>query len=135
MTTHPDICVIVPTIRHPDCVRAYVQNARSHGFNTDRLHFLILTEDFCDISAIESMLERLEVRGGSMTSPRGEIGSIRKKSQSILISFQRQAMLKPRSGCYICGRMRRSNLVYLSTTILLPMTSATFWPTLAEFIS
>ncbi len=64
MTTHPDICVIVPTIRHPDCVRAYVQNARSHGFNTDRLHFLILTEDFCDISAIESMLERLEVRGG-----------------------------------------------------------------------
>ena len=33
-----DVCVIVPTIRDWECVRAYVENARAHGFDTDRLH-------------------------------------------------------------------------------------------------
>ena len=58
-----DICVIVPTIREYECVREYVANARSHGFETDRLHFVLVTEDFCDTGAMETMLEELDVSG------------------------------------------------------------------------
>jgi hypothetical protein len=58
-----DICVVVPTIREYECVRAYVENAREHGFDTDRLFFLLVTEDFCDAGEMERMLEDLEVAG------------------------------------------------------------------------
>jgi hypothetical protein len=58
-----DICVVVPTIREHDCVRAYVENARAHGFDTDRLFFVLVTEDFCDRDAMERMLSDLDVAG------------------------------------------------------------------------
>ena len=58
-----DTCVIVPTVREPECVRAYVENARAHGFDTDRLEFVLVTEEFCDVAARESMLEDLDVDG------------------------------------------------------------------------
>ncbi|WP_229122853.1 alpha-1 4-glucan-protein synthase [Halapricum desulfuricans] len=58
-----DICVIVPTIREHECVREYVANARRHGFDTDRLHFVLVTEDFCDTGSMESMLEEIDVSG------------------------------------------------------------------------
>jgi len=58
-----DICVIVPTIREYECVREYVANARRHGFDTDRLHFVLVTEDFCDTAGMESMLAELDVSG------------------------------------------------------------------------
>ena len=58
-----DICVVVPTIRNPDCVREYVANARTHGFDTDRLFFVLVTEDFCDTDAMESMLDEEGVAG------------------------------------------------------------------------
>ncbi len=58
-----DICVTVPTIRNPECVESYVKNARENGFDTGRLHFLLVTEDFCDTEDMESMLERLGVSG------------------------------------------------------------------------
>ncbi|MCU4716914.1 alpha-1 4-glucan-protein synthase [Halapricum hydrolyticum] len=58
-----DICVIVPTIREYECVREYVANARRHGFDTDRLHFVLVTEDFCDTDAMDTMLEELDVSG------------------------------------------------------------------------
>jgi len=58
-----DICVVVPTIREYQCVRAYVENAREHGFDISRLHFLLVTEDFCDTAAMRSMLEDLPVDG------------------------------------------------------------------------
>lgn len=29
--------VVVPTVHEYDCVRDYVENAREHGFNVDRL--------------------------------------------------------------------------------------------------
>jgi len=58
-----DICVIVPTIREYECVREYVANARRHGFDTDRLHFVLVTEDFCDTGSMESMLAELDVSG------------------------------------------------------------------------
>jgi len=51
-----DICVIVPTIREYECVRAYAENAREHGFDLDRLQFVLVTEDFCETGAMESML-------------------------------------------------------------------------------
>ena len=58
-----DICVIVPTIREHECVRAYVANAREHGFDLSRLHFVLVTEDFCDVAAMRAMLNELDVSG------------------------------------------------------------------------
>jgi len=58
-----DICVVVPTIREYDCVRSYVANAREHGFDTDRLFVLLVTEDFCDTDAMAAMLDDLGVAG------------------------------------------------------------------------
>ena len=58
-----DICVIVPTIREYECVRAYVENARAHGFDATRLYFLLVTEDFCETAAMRSMLDEEGVAG------------------------------------------------------------------------
>jgi hypothetical protein len=58
-----DVCVIVPTIRDWECVRAYVENARAHGFDTDRLHWVLVTEDFCPVADMDAMLEDLGVAG------------------------------------------------------------------------
>jgi hypothetical protein len=51
-----DICVVVPTIRDYECVRAYAANAREHGFDLDRLHVVLVTEDFCETGAMEETL-------------------------------------------------------------------------------
>jgi len=59
----PDVCVAVPTIRNPDAVREYVANAREHGFDTDRLFFVLITEDFCETDAMREMLDELGVSG------------------------------------------------------------------------
>jgi len=58
-----DICVIVPTIRNPECIRSYVRNARDHDFDTDRLEFVLVTEDFCDTDAMESLFTELDITG------------------------------------------------------------------------
>ncbi|MCL7417163.1 MAG: alpha-1 4-glucan-protein synthase [Halalkalicoccus sp.] len=58
-----DICVIVPTIREYECLRGYLRNARDHGFDTSRLHVLLITEDFCDTEAMAAMLEEEGVSG------------------------------------------------------------------------
>jgi hypothetical protein len=59
----PDTCVVVPTIREYECVRAYVANARDHGVDTDRLFFLLVTEDFCETGPMRAMLSDLGVEG------------------------------------------------------------------------
>jgi len=66
-----DTCVVVPTVRNPDCVRAYVANAREHG-HADRLQFLLVTEEFCDTAAMERMLEELDVPGAVVDGPARE---------------------------------------------------------------
>ncbi|MFC6725634.1 alpha-1 4-glucan-protein synthase [Halobium palmae] len=58
-----DTCVVVPTIREFDCVRAYFENARRHGFDLDRLHVVFVTEDFCDADAMRSLLDEEGVSG------------------------------------------------------------------------
>jgi hypothetical protein len=58
-----DICVIIPTIREYECLRAYLENAREHGFDTARLHVLLVTEDFCDTEAMAALLEEEGVSG------------------------------------------------------------------------
>ena len=58
-----DICVIIPTIRDYECVKTYVKNAEEHNFDTDRLHFVLVTEDFCDSEDMREMLEELGVKG------------------------------------------------------------------------
>ncbi|MFB6087078.1 MAG: alpha-1 4-glucan-protein synthase [Haloarculaceae archaeon] len=67
-----DICVVVPTIREYDCMRAYVDNAREHGFDTDRLHVVLVTEDFCETEAMEAMLDDLGVSGEVFDGTRRE---------------------------------------------------------------
>ncbi|SDF89244.1 Reversibly glycosylated polypeptide [Halorubrum xinjiangense] len=68
----PDTCVIVPTIREYECVRAYVENARDHGFDVSRLHFLLVTEDFCEVDEMRAMLDDLGVSGEVFDGTRRE---------------------------------------------------------------
>jgi hypothetical protein len=58
-----DTCVIVPTIREHECIRTYFENAREHGFDLDRLHVVLVTEDFCDTDAMRAMLDEEGVDG------------------------------------------------------------------------
>jgi hypothetical protein len=60
-----DICVVMPTIREEaiDCLQSYVENARQHGFDTDRLEFVVVTEDFCDVEGYRAALMDLGVSG------------------------------------------------------------------------
>jgi len=61
--TPADVCVVAPTVRQPEFVRAYVRNAREHGFDVDRLHVLLVTEDSRDVDGMERMLADLGVSG------------------------------------------------------------------------
>ncbi|MDZ5810182.1 alpha-1 4-glucan-protein synthase [Halorubrum sp. AD140] len=67
-----DICVIVPTIREYECLREYVANAREHGFDVSRLHFVLVTEDFCDVEEMRAMLDDLDVSGEVFDGTRRE---------------------------------------------------------------
>ncbi|PAU85436.1 alpha-1 4-glucan-protein synthase [Halorubrum salipaludis] len=67
-----DICVIVPTIREYECLREYVANAREHGFDVSRLHFVLVTEDFCDVDEMRAMLDDLDVSGEVFDGSRRE---------------------------------------------------------------
>ncbi|MDR9380568.1 MAG: alpha-1 4-glucan-protein synthase, partial [Natronomonas sp.] len=67
-----DICVVVPTIREYECIRAYVENAREHGFDTSRLFVLLVTEDFCDTDDMRAMLDDLDVPGAVFDGTRRE---------------------------------------------------------------
>jgi hypothetical protein len=58
-----DICVVVPTIREYECVRAYAANAREHGFDLDRTEFVLVTEDFCETGEMEAMLDEEGLSG------------------------------------------------------------------------
>jgi hypothetical protein len=61
--TPTDICVIVPTIREYECMRSYFDNARKHGFDLERLHVVLVTEDFCDTDEMAAMLDEEGVSG------------------------------------------------------------------------
>ena len=61
--TKQDICVMVPTIRNPECMREYFDNARDHGFDLDRLFVVLITENFCDSEAMQAMLDEEGVDG------------------------------------------------------------------------
>ncbi|PSH00808.1 MAG: alpha-1 4-glucan-protein synthase, partial [Nanohaloarchaea archaeon SW_7_46_7] len=63
MVDQADICVITPTIRNPEFVRGYIENARENGFDTERLYLVLVTEDFNDREAMVEMLDDLGVEG------------------------------------------------------------------------
>ncbi|MDZ7701738.1 MAG: alpha-1 4-glucan-protein synthase [Halobacteriales archaeon] len=67
-----DVCVVMPTVRNHEACRAYVANARDHGFDTDRLEFVLVTEDHCDVAAMEAMLDELDVEGEVFDGTRRE---------------------------------------------------------------
>jgi hypothetical protein len=67
-----DICVVVPTIREYDCMRAYFDNARQHGFDLSRLHVVLVTEDFCETEAMRTMLDEEGVSGEVFDGTRRE---------------------------------------------------------------
>jgi hypothetical protein len=58
-----DVCVVVPTIRNYEFIRAYFENARRHGFDLDRLFVVLVTEDFCDVEGMEQLLDEEGVAG------------------------------------------------------------------------
>jgi hypothetical protein len=72
MSASEDICVVVPTIREYECMRAYFENAREHGFDLDRLHVLLVTEDFCDTDEMRAMLAEEGVSGEVFDGSRRE---------------------------------------------------------------
>jgi hypothetical protein len=53
---------VVPTIREYECVQSYVADAREHG-HAERLFFLLVTEDFCEVESMREMLDDLGVAG------------------------------------------------------------------------
>jgi len=61
--------VIIPSVRNPDVINAYLENAEKYNFHKDKLFFLIITEDFADKSAYKNRLKDYgvdgEVYGGS----------------------------------------------------------------------
>jgi len=67
-----EICVVVPTIREYECVRAYAENAREHGFDIDRLHVVLVTEDFCETDAMARMLDEEGLSGAVFDGTRRE---------------------------------------------------------------
>ncbi|MFB6101940.1 MAG: alpha-1 4-glucan-protein synthase [Haloplanus sp.] len=67
-----DVCVIVPTIREYECVRSYVANAERHGVDTDRLEFVLVTEDHCPTDEMAAMLDDLGVAGEVFDGSRRE---------------------------------------------------------------
>ena len=67
-----DVCVVVPTIREYECVRSYVANAERHGFDTDRLEFVLVTEDHCPTDDMAAMLDDLGVEGEVFDGERRE---------------------------------------------------------------
>lgn len=58
-----DICVITPTIRNPEFIRSYIENARENNFDTDRMYLVLITEDFCEKEEMREMLDDLDVDG------------------------------------------------------------------------
>ena len=58
-----DICVVVPTVREHECVRAYAENAREHGFDLNRLQFVLVTEDRCETDAMARLLDEEGLSG------------------------------------------------------------------------
>ncbi|UWG47853.1 Reversibly glycosylated polypeptide (RGP) familyprotein [Halanaeroarchaeum sp. HSR-CO] len=63
MPPEPDTCVIVPTIRDYDAMRAYFENARDHNFDLERVFVVLVTEDFCDTRGMRAMLDDEGVSG------------------------------------------------------------------------
>jgi len=56
--------VIIPSVRNPDVINAYLENAEKYAFPKDKLFFLIITEDFADKSAYKNRLNDYGVDGG-----------------------------------------------------------------------
>lgn len=61
--TRQDTCIIVPTIRDHECMRAYYANARAHGYDLARTFTLLVTEDACDVARMREMLRDEGVDG------------------------------------------------------------------------
>lgn len=64
-----DVCLIVPTIREPECIRSYIENARTHGFDLDRIHVVFVTESFCDLDVMHEILAESGVSGRVFDGP------------------------------------------------------------------
>ncbi len=56
-------CVIIPTIRDFAIIKDYIENCHANKFDKKKLFFLLVTEDFCDISGMKSLLKDLQVEG------------------------------------------------------------------------
>lgn len=57
------VCVVMPTVRNPGAIQDYIRNARNQGFPLERLHTVLVTEDFCDTNSMRRKLENEGVEG------------------------------------------------------------------------
>lgn len=54
--------VILPTIRNPEFIEAYINNAKEHSFDLSKLEFMVLTEDFVDKLGYKRIFTEHDVR-------------------------------------------------------------------------
>jgi hypothetical protein len=55
--------VVIPTIRNPAVISDYVKNALKHKFDTKKLYFLILTENFVDKNSYKKVMDEYSIQG------------------------------------------------------------------------
>jgi hypothetical protein len=58
-----NMLVIIPSIRNPDVIDLYSKNAVEHGFDTNKLFFMIITEDSADKQEFKNRLVKNRIDG------------------------------------------------------------------------
>jgi hypothetical protein len=54
---------MLPTVRHPEFVDAYLENAEMHDFDLSKAEFMVLTEDFVDKDGYKRMFKKHGIEG------------------------------------------------------------------------
>ena len=60
-TKKNEILVILPTIRGPNFIKKYIENAKLHNFDLSRIKFMVLTEDHINKKQYESVLRETDL--------------------------------------------------------------------------
>lgn len=58
-----DSLVILPTVRHPEFIDAYLKNAEMHDFDLSKVEFMVLTEDHVDKGGYKKIFEQHGIEG------------------------------------------------------------------------
>lgn len=58
-----DICVIIPTVRRPEVLLSYYENALKYNFDFSRVYSIFITEDFADKDKMRKILKDISLEG------------------------------------------------------------------------